>query len=253
MNPPEAGNDRAYIHEFIDIRGANRANYMHDMAANWSPMAQQDRNQLCFGIWAVVGTTGRWPQVCNIWEEPGLDGLARSLTGENVGEGLQDPKLERWWQEAAEFRRGGLDRVLLPAPWSPTIEESLTSGLRAEVCTHELIKVAPGTAPQALEVVRSHAIAAYEPLGWRLAGAWWTTMRDEDEIVVLWALPDSYQAWAAGEVAQTANREVLAWRGEMRRLATDWQRILLAAAPLCPWRTGRQPARDDRVDWKDPA
>ena len=32
-------NDRAYIHEFIDIRGAHRANYMHHMAANWSPMA----------------------------------------------------------------------------------------------------------------------------------------------------------------------------------------------------------------------
>ncbi|HAB57867.1 MAG TPA: NIPSNAP family containing protein, partial [Acidimicrobiaceae bacterium] len=97
-------NDRAYIHEFIDIRGAHRANYMHHMAANWSPMAQEDREQSCFGIWAVVGTTGPWPQVCNIWEEPGLAGLARSLTGENVGQGLQDPKLERWWKEAAEFR-----------------------------------------------------------------------------------------------------------------------------------------------------
>ena len=120
-------NDRAYIHEFIDIRGAHRANYMHHMAANWSPMAQEDRGQSCFGIWAVVGTTGPWPQVCNIWEEPGLDGLARSLTGENVGQGLQDPKLERWWKEAAEFRRGGFDRVLLPAPWSPTLEDSLRS------------------------------------------------------------------------------------------------------------------------------
>ena len=43
-------NDRAYIHEFIDIRGAHRANYMHHMAANWSPMAQEDREQSCFGI-----------------------------------------------------------------------------------------------------------------------------------------------------------------------------------------------------------
>lgn len=246
-------NDRAYIHEFIDIRGANRANYMHHMAANWSPMAQEDREQSCFGIWAVVGTTGPWPQVCNIWEEPGLDGLARSLTGENVGQGLQDPKLERWWKEAAEFRRGGFDRVLLPAPWSPTLEDSLNTGIRAEVCTHEIIKVTPGTAGEALELVRSHAIEAYEPHGWTLAGAWWTTMRDEDEIVVLWALPEGYAAWAASEHAQVSDPAVLSWRAEMRALATDWHRILLAAAPLCPWRTGRQPHRDDRIDWQDPS
>ncbi len=245
-------NTSAYIHEFIDIRGAHRANYMHHMAANWSPMAQEDRDQSCFGIWAVVGTTGHWPQVCNIWEEPGLDGLARSLTNENVGAGLQDPKLKRWWDEAAEFRRGGFDRVLLPAEWSPTIAESLGSGLRAEVCTHEIIRVTPGTAAAALELVRELAVAAYEPLGWHLAGAWWTTMRDEDEIVLLWALPDGYPAWARGETAQTIDPAVLEWRRAMRGRATDWQRILLAAAPLCPWRTGRQPHRDDRIDWEDP-
>ena len=29
------------------------------------------------------------------------------------------------------------------------------------------------------------------------------------------------------------------------------ERILLADAPLCPFRTGRQPSRDDRTDWTD--
>ena len=28
-------NDKVYIHEFIDIIGHNRANYMHHMTANW--------------------------------------------------------------------------------------------------------------------------------------------------------------------------------------------------------------------------
>ena len=101
--------------------------------------------------------------------------------------------------------------------------------------------------------MRSHAIEAYEPHGWTLAGAWWTTMRDEDEIVLLWALPEGYAAWAAGEHAQVSDPAVLSWRAEMRALATDWHRILLAAAPLCPWRTGRQPHRDDRTDWQDPS
>ena len=87
-------NEQAYIHEFIDIRGTHRANYMHHMAANWSPGAQESRNQLLFGIWAVLGSTGPWPQVCNIWEEQGLDGLARSFGGEAVGEGAA--RIQPW-------------------------------------------------------------------------------------------------------------------------------------------------------------
>lgn len=244
-------NDRAYIHEFIDIRGTARGDYMHHMTANWSPNAQEDRNQLCFGVWAVVGSTGRWPQVCNIWEEPGLDGLAESFGNETVGRDLQDPKLAKWWKQASEFRLGGLDRILLPAPWMPTLTQSLDTGLRADVCAHESIKVQAGTSVEALELVQTHATAAYDAFGWVLAGAWTTAMRDDDEIIVLWALPDSYPAWAAAEKAQRTDPALLEWRAAMRPHAVDWQRILLAAAPLCPWRTGRQPARSDRVDWEE--
>lgn len=249
-------NDRAYIHEFIDIRGTHRANYMHHMAANWSPGAQVDRQQLLFGMWAVLGTTGAWPQVCNIWEEPGLEGLARSFAGEAVGAGLQDPKLEAWWAKAAEFRRGGFDRILLPAPWMPTITQSIQgpddggSGapVRAEVFAHEIIRCQPGTAPKLLDLAGESAVKAYEPFAWTLVGAWTTAMRDDDEIILLWALP-SWDHWATAERAQRSDPGILAWRAEARSHATDWQRILLAAAPLCPFRTGRQPNTSDQTDW----
>ena len=239
------GNERAYIHEFIDIRGANRANYMHHMAANWSPVAQQSRGQLLFGIWAVLGSTGRWPQVCNIWEEQGLHGLARSFGAEAVGAGLQDPALEQWWNKAAEFRRGGFDRILMPAPWMPTIEESVAAGTRATVFAHEILKCRPGTAPELLELARTTASPAYEPFRWRLVGAWTTAMRDDDEVILLWALGD-WQAWADAESAQRRDDGLLAWRSEARLTTTDWHRILLVAAPLCPFRTGRQPSRHDQ-------
>src|SRR5581483_12380706 len=109
-------NDKVYIHEFIDIVGHNRANYMHHMTANWSPLAQEQRDQKCFGVWAVLGSTGPWPQTVNLWEEQGWDGLAASFAREAVGKGAQDPALEKWWARAAEFRRGGFDRLMVPAP-----------------------------------------------------------------------------------------------------------------------------------------
>jgi len=101
-------NDKVYIHEFIDITKQNRARYMHHMAANWSPLARQKQGQLCYGIWGAVGSTGRWPQVVNIWEEDGFDGLASSFRHELGHVDLQDPDLAAWWAAAADLRSGGL-------------------------------------------------------------------------------------------------------------------------------------------------
>ena len=134
-------NDKVYIHEYIDIIGHNRGRYMYHMTANWSPAAQEDRHQLCYGVWGVVGSTGRWPQVVNVWEEDGFDGLARSFGHELGHRDLQDPKLAAWWAAAAELRAGGVDRLLVPAPWMPTIEQVCSAGIRGAVYAHEQIQV----------------------------------------------------------------------------------------------------------------
>ena len=75
-------NSKVYIHELIDIIGANRARYMHHMTANWCPTAREERNMSCFGVWGTVGSTGRWPEVVNLWELEGWDGLPRRLLDE---------------------------------------------------------------------------------------------------------------------------------------------------------------------------
>ena len=109
-------NDKVYIHEFIDIIGHNRARYMHHMTANWVPVARAERNQQCFGVWATVGSTGRWPEVVNMWELDGWPGLVANFSHELVGAGAQDTSLAEWWSVAASLRRGGVDRIVVPAP-----------------------------------------------------------------------------------------------------------------------------------------
>src|SRR5262249_60817469 len=88
---------------------------MQHMTANWSPIGQEERGQLCYGVWALVGSTGAWPKTVNMWEHTGWSGLAASLDTETVGRGAQDPALEKWGAEAAEVRRGGDDPDGLPA------------------------------------------------------------------------------------------------------------------------------------------
>jgi hypothetical protein len=241
-------NAKVYIHEFIDIRGHHRADYMHHMTANWSPTAQRTRSQDCFGVWAVLGSTGAWPQVVNLWEEDGLAGLAASFAGEAVGPGAQDETLATWWAKAAEFRRGGFDRLLRPASWSPTIDELCAAGVRGECYAHELVKVRPGTTAEFLDLVRHEAVALHRAEGLELVGAFSTLMVDDDECLLLWAVP-TWAEWAGYETALLGDGALAAWVRDSRRLVTGRHRILLVDSPLSPLRTGRQPHVDDRTDW----
>ena len=241
-------NDKVYIHEFIDITKQNRARYMHHMAANWSPLAQEQRHQLCYGVWGVVGSTGRWPQVVNIWEEDGFDGLARSFSTELGNATLQDPALAKWWAAAADLRSGGFDRLLVPHPDTLTIEALCASGASGEIFAHELVTVRPGTARQFLDSALAGAGKVRADYGWRLVGAWWTAMRNEDEAVLLWSIP-TWESWARVEQDLAHGVDALSADGADALLGRE--RILLAAAPLCPFRTGRQPSRADRTDWVD--
>ena len=243
-------NDRVYIHEFIDIRGHARADYMHHMTANWSPLAQETRDQKCFGVFATLGSTGRWPEVVNLWEEPGWDGLARSFGGEAVGAGAQDPALERWWAKAQEFRRGGFDRILVPAPWTSTIDELCAAGVTGACYAHELIRVRPGSHLDFLELARTAAVDTYAAFGFTLAGAWHTAMVDDDECLLLWAIP-TWDAWADFESAHGSSAALAEWRTTSAPLVTARHRTLLVDAPLSPLRTHRQPTRADRTDWTD--
>lgn len=244
-------NRHVYIHEFVDITGAHRADYLHHMAANWSPAAQESRDQKLFGIWAVLGSTGRWPQVVNLWEEADWHGLADSFEGEAVGAGLQDPDLERWWRAAAAYRSGGRDRLLEPAPWSPPIDAVCTDGPTGAACTaHDLIRVERGAAGEHLEAVRDVEGAALAPFGWRLTGAFTNALRDDDECLVLWSVP-TWPAWADVQAARRTDEALRSWTSTAREREVDRERLLLVDGPLSPLRTGRQPRRDDRTDWTD--
>jgi hypothetical protein len=247
----ETVNEKIYIHEFIDIIKHNRANYMHHMTANWSPIAREQRNQLCYGVWGTVGTTRRWPEVVNLWEEDGWDGMARSFRHEFNHPTLQDPALAAWWARAANFRNSGIDRLLIPAPWTRTIEQLCADGVTGETYAHEFVQVQPGRAWEYLEVVRQEGVPVHEAYGWELAGAFATAMRNDSEVLLLWAIP-TWEQWADFEKAQHRDAALVKWRARASDIANDWERVLLVDAPLSPLRTGRQPQESDRSSYTLP-
>jgi hypothetical protein len=244
-------NDKVYIHELVDIVSHNRARYMHHMTANWSPVGQEERHQLCYGVWGVVGSTSYWPRVLNIWEHDGFDGLATSFGHEFGHPGLQDPKLAKWWAEAANYRRGGVDRILVPAPWTRTIEELCADGVRGDVYAHEQVQLPQGGARHYLERIREAAVPLYEEHGWVLVGAWETAMVNESECILLWAI-GTWDRWASLERAERADTPIRRWRRASYETIISSERFLAVDSPLSPLRTGRQPSKSDRIDdWQD--
>lgn len=238
-------NDKVYIHEFIDIIGQNRSKYMHHMTANWCPMARDERNQLCFGVWGTVGSTGQWPEVVNLWELDGWSGLADNFAHELSHAGLQDPSLAEWWAAAASLRRGGFDRIVVPAPWTRPIEELTAAGVRGALYAHELIEVPSGTAPDLLDRVAEVGRGIVEPLGLTLVGAFRTAMVNDREVILIWALPD-WDTWAAFEQEDSAVGALAPWRQQLIDAGARLHRTLLVDAPLSPLRLGRQPEVADR-------
>jgi len=243
-------NTKLYIHEFIDVIGHNRARYMHHMTANWCPVARAERDQLCLGVWATVGSTGRWPEVVNLWELDGWDGLVGNFGHELVGPGAQDPSLTEWWATAASLRRGGVDRIVVPEPWTRSVATLVADGVRGEVYAHELVTVAPGSAPAYLAAVHDQAVAAHAQLGLDLVGAFRVAMVNDSEAIVIWAVPD-WATWARVEQAWLAAADgagpLAAWRSTTLALGASWRRTLMVDAPLSPLRIGRQPEIADRL------
>jgi hypothetical protein len=238
-------NTKIYIHELIDIIGLNRAKYMHHMTANWCPIAREERNQLCYGVWGTVGSTGRWPEVVNMWELDGWAGLAANLEHELSHPSMQDPSLAEWWGVAASLRRGGFDRIVEPAPWAPTIDELVDAGAGGAFYAHEILSVAPGASSELLDAIQAVGRPAAASLGVELVGGFRVAMADDRECIAIWSFPD-WPAWIAYEQRWTEKGAMAPWRNTLVDLGAQFRRTLMIDAPLAPLRTGRQPQIEDR-------
>lgn len=237
---------RVYIHEFVYVTGHNRTKYFQHITANWSPIGQAERGQLCFGIWGTVGSTARWPEVINLWEYRDWDHLGDNFRIEFNHPTLQDPSLADWWAAAEKLRSGGWDRVLIAADYSPSIVELQKNPLGSELYMHEIYDVEPGRSRATLDMIEQYAKPAYESAGAKLISAFRTAMVDDRECIVLWALPN-WAAWARFEQALDESDELRRFRANVRKFVRRTHRFLMVDAPLSPLRTGRQPQESDRV------
>lgn len=223
-----------YLHEVIDVVGRGAAPYMAHVVG-FDDEAVADRGLALVGTWEVVGATGRWPQVVNLWElRDGLAGWERLTRRTNVAKAAND-ELAEWWDEAHRHRSGGFDRLLVGARGAPDAGAEAAAGRRGELAVHELSTVRPGAGPEYLAAV----VEGWAPLaaerGVHLVGAYEVLMTDV-EVVTVWVTDVAAHAALLG-AGVDGDAELARWAVQRREWCTAWREELMtpgAGSPFAP-------------------
>ena len=97
-----------------------------------------------------------------------------------------------------DWRSGGFDRTLVPASFTPTYADVVAKGIRAPVVLQEIVKVRSGKATEYLDRLSDVADATKAGDGVSLFGAYRTTLRNNAEVINLWAF-ESMEAYIRSE------------------------------------------------------
>jgi hypothetical protein len=222
-------NRHLYLHETIQIVGTGSEPYKAHTGALGTN--RTDGGAPLVGTWQQSGSTGAWPVVVNLWEMRGWEHFAEILARQYTRTSGQEATLRKWWAQAARYRSGGFDRILTPAPFCPTRQELIDAGVRGQACLQEIATVRPGTAEQYLDAVAARWRPLAKRRGLVLAGAWTTTMRDT-EAVLLWCLPTFRNLTRHLQDVTTA-RATRAWLEHARQWRTDYRETLLVPSVWC--------------------
>jgi hypothetical protein len=221
-----------YLHEVVDIVGRGAAPYMAHVVG-FDPATVADRGLALAGTWEVVGTTGRWPQVVNLWEVvDGWDGWTRLARRTNLRK-AENTELAGWWDEAHKSRTGGFDRLLASVPGAPDPVAQASAGVTGEVAVHELTHVRPGAGPEYLAALVERWVPVAARLGVHLVGAFEVLMTDVEVCTVWTASLDAHTALLRAGVEGTD--DVGSWASERRQWCTRWHEELMVPAPAGPF------------------
>lgn len=220
-----------FLHEVVDIVGQGAVPYMEHTVA-FDTEAAAGRGLTLFGTWYVMGSTGRWPQVVNVWElVDGWDGWARLCEQTNLRR-QSNVELSNWWDEAYRHRTGGFDRLLAGAPGSPSPSTLVADGVTGTVFVHELTEVRPGSASDYLAAVRDEWAPVRAAHGHVLVGLWEVLLGDT-EVCTLWAtdLDAHVASMRAADPGRGEDDRLSAWARRRRTWTTRWHEELLVPCP----------------------
>jgi len=187
---------RIYLHEVIYTVPGREEPYMASVTSlHYDPArmaaaekAGHGKNEYtAFMQFRTAQTAGDFPRVINIWEM-NWKVLSRALETQFQDKG-RDTGMEEWWNRNLHLRRGGYDRVLIPADYSPDGPTLSQRGNRREVFMHEVVWLPFGEPERYLAEMEQKLLPATTQFGIELIGAYRVAMRPR-QVLTVFAAPD---------------------------------------------------------------
>ena len=174
-----------YLHETVDVVGQGQYAYMEHL---WKDpvLRMPDMFGLQGSFYVCAAGGGRWPQVINIWDigSKGWAGWASNVDRMNLKR--RKAFYGDWWDEAAQWRTGGFDRLCGGVPGSPSTEEIAAAGTKGTLFLHEVLTVRPGSALEFLAAVAEERVPMMRDHGHEATGLY-EVMSNQHEVVMVWA------------------------------------------------------------------
>lgn len=226
---PTAATRNVYLHEIIDIVGEGAMAYMELTVARGAGDASGGTLGLV-GTWYTMGSTGRWPQVINLWEcVDGWNGWRALMERTNLRR-TRTPELAEWWRDALEVRTGGVDRVMAGAPGCPSMADLAAAEIRASVFVHELSRCRAGAALDYLAAVRDEWVPIAAEYGHRLVGSYEVLLTDT-EVITIWATSTEDHRRYMEAASEGTDARIATWRARAREFLTRWREELMTPYP----------------------
>ena len=209
-----------YVFERHDVVGAGRGALLEMLRDRWGPHLAERFGLEQAGLWATVGSTGRWPEAWSLTAAPSREAFAEAMDGMYPMEARATYAYEMW-RHSLPLRTGGASFVCtlasgdLSGPTYAAYLMELTQtrrGRRADFQTAVTDVLAPLNATRDITLLASFDDALVPT-----------------HAITLWGLPD----WTEMPMPFTSadGPEALAWFEQLDELAEESYGFVLAPAP----------------------
>lgn len=229
-------NNCIYIHERIPIEGGARGRMIELIRTRWAPHVEHASGVRLLGVWATVGSTAEWPEVCVQWEFDDWGHFARAQENQYPME-ARDVFLADLWNQALEYRNGGHSMLLQPTSFSPDIATLAANAVDGAVILHEDVRSLPGRMGDYHAALHSEYLPLAEARGLQLVGSYAHALIPNVGLN-LWALRgwDHWQQLMESESA-SSDRELREWTDRQGEWLADIDAYLVASPPAAALRT----------------
>lgn len=201
-------NPNIYLHEYIRTVPGREEPYLASVLSLHHEPSRAGLGHPAFAQFRSVETSGPWPAGINIWENTWA-GQTADLVGQFL-DAKRDTAMEEWWNRNLHLRRGGYDRLLIPAPYSPTLADVEARPITGEVFLQEIAWLPFGEPRRFLDRLGDELVPVLDRLGLHLLGAFRVAMRPR-QVLTLIGAPE----WSnLAELAGAARRDpaLAAWQ-----------------------------------------